>query len=478
VNLSKAPQKKNEFNRAFIELVSFFRRLFHLDSIAGPSAMGSLKSSNLLMASNDRLVKNALLFLLISAVIFIGWSVMVKLDSASVSAGMVVVESKRKSIEHLEGGIVAEVYVHEGQSVVAGTPLLKISDVSFITRLRQTQLTWISYQLQYQRLLAERDHLNYFTPKIDGSLFPDLTLDIQTLIANQQALFSSRVDMRTQELDIIDSRVSQSANRIASSSKMLQQKKLALSFLGDEIAMHNKLLKDGYTSKLKVLELKRSEVLLTSDIISVQSDLNEAASSVTELKQQKEAIKQRNTSDLENQISDIRNQLLSLESELKTAQDVQERTVIKSPSSGIVLGMKVNAPGEVVSPGEPIMEIIPNHDSLVIESLIQPNDIDAVKKGQMALIRLSAFNSRTTPVIHGEVFYVDADRTYQKEGDKTSSGYRIKIKLDQDELALNPEISLYPGMPAEVYVLLKQKSPLDFLLEPFKDSLFRSFRES
>jgi HlyD family type I secretion membrane fusion protein len=462
------------FSRLLIAIISSFRRWF----TSTPSSQPSLKTSNALMVSNDRLVKNSLLFLLISGLIFLVWTVTVKLDSASVSSGMVVVESKRKSIEHLEGGIVAEVYVHEGQSVVSGTPLLKISDVSFISRLRQAQLTWISYQLQYQRLLAERDNLSSFVPSIDASKFPNLAFEIETLISNQQALFASRVDMRSGELGIINSRIDQSTSQILSSKKMVQQKKLALSFLADEMAMHNKLLKDGYTSKLKILELKRSEVLLTSDIISVQAELNQAVSSVKELKQQKEAIEERNRSDLENQISDIRNQLLTFESELQTAQDVQERTVIKSPSSGIVLGMKVSAAGEVVNPGEPIMEIIPNHDSLVIESLIQPNDIDAVKKGQTALIRLSAFNSRTTPVIHGEVFYVDADRTYQKEGDKSSSGYRIKIKLDQDELSLNPEIKLYPGMPAEVYVLLKQKSPLDFLLEPFKDSLFRSFRES
>jgi HlyD family type I secretion membrane fusion protein len=473
VNLSKISKNNNVFSRLFIAIVSFFHRWFR----STPSSQPSLKTSNALLASNDRLVKNSLLFLLVSGLVFIGWTVTVKLDSASVSSGMVVVESKRKSIEHLEGGIVAEVYVHEGQSVVAGTPLLKISDVSFISRLRQAQLTWISYQLQYQRLLAERDNLSSFSPSIDASKFPDLAFEIETLISNQQALFASRIDMRLGELGIINSRIDQSNSQILSSQKMVQQKKLALSFLADEMAMHNKLLKDGYTSKLKILELKRSEVLLTSDIISVQAELNQAASSVKELKQQKEAIEERNRSDLENQISDIRNQLLSFESELQTAQDVQERTIIKSPSSGIVLGMKVSAAGEVVNPGEPIMEIIPNRDSLVIESLIQPNDIDAVKKGQTALIRLSAFNSRTTPVIHGEVFYVDADRTYQKEGDKTSSGYRIKIKLDQNELSLNPEIKLYPGMPAEVYVLLKQKSPLDFLLEPFKDSLFRSFRE-
>jgi len=284
--------------------------------------------------------------------------------------------------------------------------------------------------------------------------------------------------MRDKELSIVDSRLHQSKKHLISSQQMLDQKKLALSFLSDEISMHDKLLKNGYTSKLKVLELKRSEVLLASDIISVQSELNDLSSSIDELHKQKQAMNERNNSDIEGQISDVRTRLISLSSDVETAKDAQYRTIIKSPSNGVVLGLKVNTAGEVINPGQTLMQIVPDHDELVIESLINPNDIDIVTKGQQALIRLSAYNYRTTPILHGKVIYLDADRMQMKEGTKSESGFRIKIKVNQKELNDNPEIKLYPGMPAEVYVILHKKRPLDYLLKPFTISLLHAFREN
>lgn len=435
-------------------------------------------NANKLIVSNDKLINRAAIFLLLGLVIFITWSCVVTIDSASVSSGMVVVESNRKSIEHLEGGIVSDVYVKEGQRVKVGDPLLKLSDISYRNRLRQAQLTYISEQLNYQSLKAERDQLAEFEPKIDPYMFPSLSLEISTLINSQHSQFASNVQMKQKELDMLDSRLAKANKLVISLKSRLEQQILAQTFLADEIEMHNKLLKDGYTSRLRVLELKRSEVLLNSDILSIQSELDAALSSIAELSQQKAAIEGRNRSNLEKSLADSRNRILTLESELRTAQDRQDRTVLKSPSNGIVLGLKVNSTGEVVQPGESLMEIIPNHDSLIIESLIAPRDIDAVRLGLKAQVRLSAYNSRVTPVMHGEVVYVDADRTVVNEGANTVSGYKIKIRLNKEELASQSEIKLYPGMPADVYVLLKSKHPIDYFIEPLTDSLFKAFRES
>ncbi|MDP2573392.1 MULTISPECIES: HlyD family type I secretion periplasmic adaptor subunit [Vibrio] len=435
-----------------------------------------MNDSTQLMTDNNRLIKRATIFLFLSLGLFAAWTWFAKLDSAAIASGIVIVESKRKSIEHLEGGIVAQVYVREGQKVEKGAPLIKISDITFQSRLKQTQLTWISRQIEYQRLLAERDNLSRYVPSIDKEQFPHLALEIDTLIANQRSLFTSRMDMRMKELDIVDSRLKQTRNRRSFSSQMLAQRKQALGFLNDEIEMHDQLLAEGFTSRLKVLELKRSEVLLVSDIISVQSELDGQILSLSELDQQKSAIQQRNRSEVETQIAEVRNALITLEAELNLAKDVQARTVVKSPASGVVLGLKVNAAGEVVGAGESLMEIVPDNDSLIVEAIINPNDIDVVRVGQQALIRLSAFNFRTTPPVQGEVVYIDADRT-NSDGEELS-GFKVKVKLNSQEISNNPDLELYPGMPAEVYVLLEEKRPLDYLLEPLKVSLLRAFRES
>lgn len=428
-----------------------------------------------LIKNNNSLVKGGFIFLGLSLLLFFLWGSFAKLESASIASGVIIVESNKKSIQHLEGGIVSQVYVHEGQTVKKNQPLIKISNVSYYSNFKQLKLQWISNQLKYQRLVAERENALIFTPNVDSQ---DMGLEVRTIMTNQRALFNSRVDMRRKELEIVKSRHKQAIRSKLFYEQMLIQKKKALTYLSDEINMHSKLLADGYTSKLKVLELKRSEVLLASDVISIQSSIDEAQSSIEEFIRQISAIKERNRSEIENQIAEAKGQLISLKSELKTAQDRQERTVIRSPSEGIVLGLQVHSAGEVISPGKTLLQIVPDNDELLIEALIKPTDIDSVKKGQKALVRLSAYNYRTTPVLHGKVIYIDADRTVINQGENTKSGFKIKVKLDRNDLIHNKEFNLYPGMPADVYVILKEKSPLDYLLEPFEQSLFRAFRES
>ena len=444
-----------------------------------------MKQCDVIIDKNDRLVVIASIFLFVSSLAFLSWGYFSKLDSASVASGVVMVETKRKSIQHLEGGIVSDVYIKEGQRVEVGTPLVKISDISYLSRLKKTKLNWISYDLQYQRLVAEREQQKQFLPLMDKEKYRGLLPEVRSLISNQQSLFNSRVDMREKEVAILVARLEQAINRRATTAQKLAKKEQAATFLAAEISMHEKLLRGGYTSKSKVLELKRSEVLLQSDIIAVQTDLSDIDSSITELSQQTQAVEERNRSDIESEIAQVKNYLVDLESQLETAEDIQSRTIVKSPSNGIVLGLKVNASGEVINPGEIIMEIVPDHDELVIEALIKPTDIDEVHVGQKALVRLSAFNYRTTPTVQGEVIYIDADRAMTPEGNQispanqvTSSGYRIKVKVREEDLKKNADIELYPGMPAEVYVLIKERRPIDYLLEPITDSLFRAFRES
>jgi HlyD family secretion protein len=432
---------------------------------------------NYYISQNNKLVRNTFIFLLFALFVFGAWSFFANISSAAVSSGSISVESRKKSIEHLSGGIVSNIYVKEGQYVTKGMPLIKVSDVTTQSKLKQTWLTLLSYKVQYARLLAERAGDAQFKVDLDLSEYKDFILEIDTLISNQKQLFNSRISRRRNELQILDSRISQAQAQIQTSEQMLKQNVLALSYLNDEIKMHDKLLEDGYTSKLQVLELKRNEALLQSDIMSMRTSVSTAKSNLNELHQQKNVTVNENKSEIESEISDIRNKILSLNAELGTLRDTQNRTVLRSPVDGIVLGLSVNSTGEIIKAGEPIMEIVPSLDELLVETLINPKDIDSVHKGLNAMVRLSSFDSRTTPMIRGEVVYVAADKTMSQQGQNSVNGYKVKIKLSSDELKENPEIKLYPGMPAEVFVVLRDKRPIDYLLEPLLGSFFKAFRE-
>ncbi|CAH0526159.1 HlyD family type I secretion periplasmic adaptor subunit [Vibrio hippocampi] len=435
-----------------------------------------MEIANEIQSKNRRLITRSLVIIVITFGGFFGWSWFATLESAAIAPGIVVVESKRKSIEHLEGGIVAAVYVNEGDVVKPGAALIKIADTSSASRLKQSRLAWMSRKIEYMRLLAERKDEPSFSPKIDRELTRGIELEVETLAANQQSLFLSRANIRQQEHAIISSRLLNARDRQKFVARMLKQNENARRYLLQEINMHATLLQDGYTSKIKLLELKRSRVLLESEIISVQADLASSQQSAIELEQQLNAISQRNRSEIENMIAEVKNDLIIAEADLKLAIDTQQRSIVTSPVNGIVKSITVNAIGEVVSPGEVIMEVVPDQDGLVVEAIVAPVDIDMVQLGQKALIRLSALNYNKVPPVHGEVIFVDADINENAQGEKT--GFKVKVKLDPADVENSEDIQLYPGMPAEVYVLLEKKRPLDFLLDPLRTSLLRAFRES
>lgn len=430
-----------------------------------------------LIVQNDKLIQRMVGFLFCTFTVFTAWSYFSTLDSASIAQGTVVVESNRKTIQHLDGGIVSDVYVHEGQYVDAGTPLLQVSDVELINKVRQTTLSWVSHEVQYQRLIAERDEEQQFLPNINIEQYPELASPIQALILNQQSLFQSRMALRLKEQTILSSRIGQSEQKRQFSSQLLIQKEQALLLLKAEIEMHKKLLKDGFTSRLRLLELERSEALLKGDIIGVQSEIESVGSSINELEHQAQAVMKSYQSEIETEISQIRIRLASLDYELRSSTESYDRSIVKSPSSGVVLGLAVHSKGEVIGAGEVLMEIVPDNDHLIVEAVVRPTDIDDIILGQDALVRLSAYDFRTTPMVQGEVFYIDADRVEDTESNQ-ASGYRIKIKLKSTQDLVNAELELMPGMPAEVYVLTKRKRPIDYLLEPLTSSFYRAFRES
>ncbi len=427
--------------------------------------------------SYKKYIKAGLICLLVGGMMTYFWLIKAQLESAAIAQGVIGVEGNRKTIAHLEGGIVDKVLVHEGDLVKEGQTLITLSPIAAKAKVGQLELRYFSSLAQQNRLESERhaDDEVIFSPVIFDAAqrYPSLNAVIKT----QQSLFISRRKMLVSQLQVLKTRLEGAESDSASYRSQLQRQEQAYKFMQEELDMQNKLLQNGYTSKLQAIELKRNLAMLSSDLMQLKGQLDSLDNSKAEIKEQMQAVKHQFVSEVENDLQNVSQTVDDAQEQLASAKDVLHRLTIVSPHSGRVVGLTVFSHGDVISPGETVMQVVPDNDDLIVEAMLKPEDIDLVHKGQKAMIRLSAYNYRTTPMFDGEVLTVAADRLPDEERRDQQQGFKIKVAIKPDQLKKYPEVSLYPGMPAEVYVVKNKRSPMDYLLEPLDIGLLRAFRE-
>ncbi|MGD8110908.1 HlyD family type I secretion periplasmic adaptor subunit [Vibrio sp. NTOU-M3] len=406
------------------------------------------------------------------------WLIRAELSSAAIAGGVVGVEGNRATVAHLEGGIVEKVLVSEGDMVKAGEPLIELASVAPKAQLAQLELRYFNNLARKERLESQR--------KGDAQLiFSERLIEakkrygsLASVLETQTLLFTSKQESLSSQLAVLDTRLERLVSSEKSYQKQTVKQRKAYNLLEQELSMHEKLLKEGYSSQLQAIELKRGLALLAGDLAEIEGQLQSVSISKAEVKQQMHAVKQEYYSEIESELQDINQRLDEGMEQLTHAKDIADRVTITSPYSGQVVGLSVFSKGDVVRPGEPLMQIVPDEDRLIIEATIKPQDIDDVSLGQKAMVRLAAYNARTTPLFEGIVVNVAADRILEKERESKNPGFKIKVAIEKDAFVDYPEIKLHPGMPAEVYVLIKQRSPMDYLLEPLEIGLLRAFREA
>lgn len=415
---------------------------------------------------------------LIGVVVLYLWSSDVKLDAAAIAPGVIAVESNRKSIEHLEGGIIEDIYVQEGQEVTKGQLLVKLSDITAKGNFNQITSRLINAVAQRDRLESERLGL-------EKPVFSDLVTDamliqaeVVNLVARQTSLFFSRRQLQRSELAVLDARLKRIWGEKGAMSRKLEQQNRAYRLLKEEQNMHDKLIEDGYSSKLRSIELQRSGAMLLSDIVALTGSLDNLDLAVAEVNEQKANKTNQYITEIDREHQELSRSIEELSEELKKATDVLSRVEVRSPRDGKVIGLNVHSEGEVVAPAEKLLEVVPVNDMLIVEAFLHPQDIDDVTHGQEALIRLGSYNFRTTPLLRGKVINIAADRIHEVEDESGNSGYKIKVEIYRESLNEHPQLSLYPGMPAEVYVTLKKRTLMDYLLEPLSVGMLKAFRET
>jgi epimerase transport system membrane fusion protein len=402
------------------------------------------------------------------------WMAMAPLNAAVVGEAVIKVEGNRKSVQHLEGGIVREIRVKEGQKVNIGDVLIVLDDGA---NAAEHQIL----KQQHASLLAMRARLEAEIANAPAITFPpELMLNtadpsVNEALASQQAEFASRNTALAGETAIIERRVAQLEEQVKGSRVQAASFTRQLESIRAEEASLAPLLQKGYITQVRVLQLQRTAEGLrgqieAADTVSAQA-LEEIAQHRTRIEQlQKDRIAEavRLKGETEWKLADISPRLENAKARLG-------RTMVRSPYAGSIVAMNVFSTGGVIAPGERILDVVPGENELVVEARINVQDISDIRPGMKAEVHFTSYKQRTIPLIHGTVSDVSADRLTDE---RTQTPYYVAaVAVDEDELAKSPQIQLYPGMPVTVMITTQERTALDYLLGPLLQSFDKSFRQ-
>ncbi len=412
---------------------------------------------------SDRSVR-ALGYLIIAFVFlgFGGWAVLAPLESAARGLGTVQVEGNRKPVQHLEGGIVTEIFVESGDYVEEGQALLKLDDMQLVADQKITEGRLWAKRAAVDRLRSERDGM--LTIEFDESLKNQQSERAVTAVDSERALFEARRADRFGEVSVLEQRISQLEQRIQGTDSVLQAKESVAESLRAEIKDLEQLLVDGYVDKQRIRQLERSLAQTLGEMADLRSQISSARVAIEESRLEILQLTKRFISQVVDALTLSQEELFDLQQRLAAISDRVERTTIRSPASGVVLALQPNTFGAVIGSGQEIMAIVPDVAKLIIDVQMSPLDIDRISVGQVAEVRFAVFKDSYT--ITGELVKISADSLLD---DVTGAPYyEAKVELLEEDLDLLGNYELVPGMPADVLVKTGSRTLLGYLTSPLQ----------
>ncbi len=404
----------------------------------------------------------------------VGWAAVAPLGSAALAPGVVIVDSKRKTIKHLEGGIVGEIMVRDGDVVAEGQVLIRLDDTQARASLELLRGRHRAASTLRARLIAERDGAEAIT-------FPEALLSsledpaVREAIEGQTNIFNARRDALAGQVAILDQRVKQFQEEIEGLEGEISAQNTQLNLIGEEIHDVKTLVDKGLAQKPRLLALQREQAEIRGRRSQNHAAIARANQSIGEAELRMSELRTGMINEVVQELRDVETELYDMSERIRSADDVMRRTDIEAPIAGAIVGLAVNTPGGVISPGEPLMEIVPSEDKLIVEVRVDPGDIDVVHVGLEAQVRITAFRQRNVKPLDGVVTKVSADAiTDERTG---MSYFLAQIELVGDiSAALDGQV-LYPGMPAETMIATGERTALDYFIRPFALSFDRALRE-
>jgi HlyD family secretion protein/epimerase transport system membrane fusion protein len=412
--------------------------------------------------------------ILVTFVGFGGWAAMAPLNSAATAQGTIVVQSSRRDVQHLDGGIVAEILVRDGDMVKAGDVLMRLDPVRAASQLGIVRSQLDAALILQARLRAEQEG----APRI---VSPDLLASraaepaVAEALASQQLVFGARRAALEGQILILRQRIAQFQEQMAGLNAQGAARVRQITLINQELTGVRALATQGFAPMVRVFALEREVARLDGERGEQIAAVARSEQAIGEAQLQILQLTHSFREEVAGSLQTVQNQIFELHERLTATEDTMRRLDLTSPSDGVVVGLSVFTVGGVIPPGRTVMQIVPDQDTLVVEAQLNPTDIERVLVGQTATVSFPALVQRTIPTLTGTVIQVSADRLVDER--TGAPYYKSRIILDESSRLLLGERRLIPGMPADVMIATGERTALVYLTNPIIQAVRHAMRE-
>ncbi len=402
------------------------------------------------------------------------WAALTRLDSAVPASGEFVAAGKRKTVSLLDGGILKQLLVKEGDRVAAGQPLLLLDDVQASAARDQAKAQYWGAVAKTARLEAETQDRR--TLDIPPALIAEAGRDpaVASLLQAERALFASRWDTFDGSARITARKVQQLQTEAASLQTQVQALSTRLSLTEEEARGVDTLLRDGFAPRTQSLEMHRAIAELQGTLGDAAGRLEQTREAIEQTKLELTNLAETRRSDAAKDLQETKATMADAVQRLRAAESLLDRSVVVAPEAGIVTDIKFFTPGSSITAGQPVLDIAPSDDRLLIEAEVVPTEIEHVHVGERVNVKLSAYKAHRVPTLEGRLVYVAADRQQDAHGDPV---FLVRAELDRDALKPFPGVAVYAGMPADVLIIGRERTVLDFIISPIRDGMRHGMHE-
>jgi HlyD family type I secretion membrane fusion protein len=403
------------------------------------------------------------------------WSATAEIAQAVIAEGAVRVDTNRKRIQHLEGGTIREILVRDGDRVVAGQALVRLDETRARASLEIVRANHDAELARLARLTSEREEAERIT-------FPEVLLDradepdVARLVKVQTELFESRRTGLRGQIELLGRQIAQLEEKRVGIQSQIRSLTAQAALVEDERASVASLLEQGFVEKPRLLALQKEAARLEGERGRAVSEYAETRTEISQKEQEILQLRNQFREAVVDELRDSQSRLRDLRERFEAARYVVDNLEVRAPVDGIVVSLSVFSSGEVLRPGDVVLELVPIDESLAIEARVALRDVDNVRIGQRADIRFTAFDTRDTPVVEGVIDYISADAL---EDERTGQGFfKVKVEVPLSELALLGDRQLQPGMPADVVIKTGERTVLQYLAQPLSNALAKAWTEN
>jgi len=401
------------------------------------------------------------------------WAYVAPIDGAALATGVVTVKSHKKTVQHLDGGLVSQLFVKDGDIVKEGDLLLSLDGTENKAQLEIARDQFITLTAQVARLEAERDG----KPAVvyPSALSDETDPRIAEAKKTEDQVFLARKNAHEGEMSVLKQRISQLNSKIVGlKGQRASKQELAASY-GEEAQDLKELLAEGFADKQRLRDTERNHALNNGEISALSSEIAASQIQIGETQLEILQLEKKFQEEVASKLSEAQTNLYDVNQRILAIKDKVVRVDIKAPVSGRVMGLSVHTLGGVILPGHPILDIVPQKEELIIDAQVSPLDIDRVSIGLVAEVRFTAFKQALTPVIEGKVINLSADRFVEE---KTGMPYyQAQVELTPESYQKMSHLELVPGMPVEVLIKTGERTVFEYLTQPVTNAFARAFIE-